>query len=792
MLLPIVWMRDYVNINADIMELMNEITSTGSHVESVEDLGSKLNNIVVAKILEINKHPNADKLSLVKLDYGNEKIEIITGAKNMKVGDLVAFAKLGAILPNGMEIKPIDLKGIESAGMLCSYEEIGYSSNVVPKNSSDGIIILEDGIIGESIVKTLQIEEPVVEFEITPNRPDCLSISGLAREAAATFGTKIELPKIKFENEEDSITDYFNSIEVNSENCLRYVGKIVKDVVIKESPQWMQNYLMQAGMRPINNIVDITNFVLLELGQPIHAFDIETLENKKIIVRQAEINEKITTLDNIDRKLNENDLVIADGKNPVAIAGVMGGHNSEIRKDTKTILIESAVFNSDAVRKTSKGLNLRTEASQRFEKGISPEICKYAAERVCQLIEETNSGVVVKDCYDVYKKPQEEKEITTSHNQINKLLGTDISKENMIKYLENLEFGVTLDKDNLIVKVPSFRLDISIEEDIVEEVGRLYGFHNIVPKPLGGGLLRGKKSYKRTIEDESKKIMYALGLYEATTYSFISRKSYVKSLVNVDEKELVILKNPLGEDYSVMRTTLIPNILGVLEKNSNFKTDSFKVYELGNTFHLQNGDKLPVESKKLTIGMYGGYDFYDLKDIVVTYLNQVGIKDVEFNSLTDNLTFHPGRAANIVYNNSVLGQIGEISYEVANNYNINSRVYIAELDLSKAIKYISLDKKYEKIIKYPTIIRDIAIVVDRDLETASIEKIIYKYGRNLVSKIELFDTYTGDHVEKGKKSLAYKIVFQSAKGTLKENEINTVLKDILENLENSFGAKLRS
>lgn len=792
MLLPIVWMKDYVEVNADIMELINEVTLSGSHVESVEDLGSKLNNIVVAKILDIKKHPNADKLSLVKLDYGTDKIEIVTGAKNMNIGDLVAFAKVGAVMPDGLEIKPIDLKGIESAGMLCSYEELGYSDNVIPKNSSGGIIILEDGNIGDDISKTLGIMEPVVEFEITPNRPDCLSITGIAREVAATFNTKMNLPEIKFKREEDGIQDYFNGIEVESDNCLRYVGKIVKDVVIKESPQWIQNYLMQAGMRPINNIVDITNYVLLELGQPIHAFDIETLEDKKIVVRQAKSNEVMTTLDNTDRKLLETDLVIADGKKAVAIAGVMGGLNSEIKDDTKTILVESAVFSGDSVRKTSKRLGLRTEASQRFEKGITPEICKYAAERVCQLIEETESGVVVKDSYDIYKKPQGQKEITTTYEKINGLLGTDISKEDIIKYLENLEFEVITKDEKIIVKVPSFRLDIEIEEDLVEEVGRLYGFHNIIPKPLGGGLLRGKKSYKRSIEDETKRIMYALGLYEATTYSFISRKSYKKTLIDVDEKELVILKNPLGEDFSVMRTTLIPNILNVLEKNSNFKTDSFKVYELGNTFHLQEENQLPVETKKLTIGMYGGYDFYDLKDIILVYLNQVGLKDIEFEALTDNLTFHPGRAANIVYNGIVLGQIGEISYDVANNYHISSRVYIAEMDLEKTSNYIQLDKKYEKIIKYPSIERDIAIVVEKELETAKIEKVIFDHGNDLVNNIELFDMYTGEHVEEGKKSLAYKIVFQSAKGTLKEEEINIVLNEILTNLEGEFGAKLRS
>ncbi|HHX69931.1 MAG TPA: phenylalanine--tRNA ligase subunit beta, partial [Gallicola sp.] len=791
MLLPIVWMKEYVNIDTDIMELINEVTLSGSHVESVENLGEKLNNIVVAKILEIKKHPNADKLSLVKVDYGEKIVEIITGAKNMKEGDLVAFAKLGAILPDGLEIKPIDLKGIESTGMLCSYEELGYADNVIPKNSANGIIILENGNIGENIIDALQLKDSVIEFEITPNRSDCLSIVGISREVAATFNTKINLPEITIEKEEDKIEDYFNSIEVLSDNCLRYVGKVVKDVVVKESPQWMQNYLMQAGMRPINNIVDITNYVLLELGQPLHAFDIETLEDKKIIVRQADENEEMTTLDNNSRKLRKTDLVISDGKKPVAIAGVMGGLNSEITNSTKTILVESAVFDGDSVRRTSKHLGLRTEASQRFEKGISPEISKYAAERVCELIEKTNSGTVVKGSYDIYKNPQENRIISINYNRINKLLGTEISKEEIVNYLENLEFKVEVNGDILVITVPKFRLDINIEEDIIEEVGRLYGFHNIKPEPLGGGLLRGKRSDSRLIEDETKNIMYALGLYEATTYSFISKKAYSKILKDVKDEELVTLKNPLGEDFSVMRTTLIPNILNVLEKNSKNKIDEFKVYELGNTFHSYDSKKLPVESKKVTLGMYGKYDFYDIKDIVTVYLNELGLKDLQFTTLSNNKTFHPGRAANIIFKGEVLGQIGEISYEVAENYNISSRVYIAEIDLSIVGKFVDLEKKYKKIIKYPSIERDIAIVVDRNLETAKIEEVIKKSGEGIVQSIDLFDIYTGEHVDKTKKSLAYRIVFQSPERTLKEEEVNIIVDNILNELDKGFDAKLR-
>ncbi|WP_099203303.1 phenylalanine--tRNA ligase subunit beta [Miniphocaeibacter massiliensis] len=792
MLLPIVWMKEYINKDLDLMELVNKVTSTGSHVESIDNLGENLNNIVVAKIISIEKHPNADKLSLVKVNDGTGEVDIVTGAKNMKEDDLVVFAKIGAKLPNGLEIQPVDLKGIISPGMLCSYEELGFNDKVVPKNSQEGVIILENGTPGQSIVEALQIVDPVIEFEITPNRPDCLSIIGMAREVAATFNSKIEIPKIELTTEIENIEKYFNSVEVESDNCLRYVGKIVKDIVVKESPQWMQNYLMQAGMRPINNIVDITNYVLLELGQPLHAFDIEHLADKKIIVRQAMEEEKVTTLDKKDRQLLSSDLVIADGEKTVAIAGVMGGLNSEITNDTKTILIESAVFNSESVRLTSKRLGLRTEASQRYEKGITPDMCKYAAERVCDLIEKTDSGTVVAGCYDVYKVPQEKKFIDINYNKINEILGTEIPKEEIIKYFEILEFKVDVVEDNLTVEVPNFRMDISIKEDLMEEIGRMYGFHNITPKPLSGDLLSGKKSEKRLLEDESKEILTRLGLYEATTYSFISRKAYDKILKEIDDNELVILKNPLGEDFSVMRTTLIPNILEVLDKNSKFKTEDFKVYELGNTFHAFDKNELPNEVKKVAIGMYGKYDFYDIKDIVVVYLNQLGIKNLEFKALTENRTFHPGRSASIIYNGDILGEIGEISYEVAENYNISSRVYIGELDLSIIMKYINKDKKYNTIIKYPSIERDLAIVVARNLETAQIEKIIYKTGEGLVKNVKLFDIYTGDHVKNTEKSLAYRIVFQSSKGTLKEEEINKIIDNILEILQRDLNAELRS
>lgn len=793
MLLPVSWIKNYVKVDdIDTMTLTDEFTLTGTHVESVKNLSEGIKNIVVGKVLDIKSHPNADKLVIVNIDTGDKVHEIVTGAKNMKTNDLVAIAKLGAVLPNGLEIKETELMGIPSPGMLCSYEELGFNKNLVPKDSENGILILQGDIpLGTNILDVLDMNDALIELEITPNRADCLSMIGLAREIAATFDRKAIMPQYKVNNEVDSIKDYFDGVEIKTDKCPRYVARVVKDVVIKDSPQWMQNYLMQAGMRPINNIVDITNFVMLELGQPLHAFDINTITNKKIIVRQAQDGELIKTLDGEDRKLSNEDIIIANGNEPVALAGVMGGLNSEIENDTNTILIESASFNKSSVRKTAKKLNLRTESSQRFEKGLSPELCNIAADRVCELIEETNSGTVIKGSYDEYKVKQEPTFVEIDYNRINKLLGTDISKEEMIHYLENLEFKVSTKDDILNIEVPYYRLDVSIPEDIVEEVGRLYGFHNIKPQPLVGALTRGTKSWSRQVVDKMTEVLYGLGLLEATTYSFISPKLYKKINMDVKKDELVILRNPLGEDYSVMRTTIIPNIMEVLEKNNNYKTDKIKIYEIGNSFFKGKDNELPEERLDMVVGMYGPYDFYDLKDIINISLKEIGIEKLEYKSCETNKTFHPGRCAEIFYQGDKLGIMGEINFDVMDNYNMNQRVYIAEIDFEKIVGLAKFDKLYDKIIKYPSIKRDIAVIVDKDLETAAIEEAIYSVGEGLIKDIKLFDIYTGAHVDEGSKSLAYSIIYQSADRTLKDKEINLIQEKVLNVLEDKFGAKLR-
>lgn len=792
MLLPLSWMKNYIDLDVDIMEYTDRMSDSGSHVESVMSLKDGIEKIITGKILGIEKHPNADKLSLVNVDLGKEEMQLITGARNMKVGDYVAVAVLGATLPGGMKIERRDLKGIDSIGMLCSYEELGFSDSVVPKNSREGILILDEVELGIEIGEALDLEDPVIEFEITPNRPDCLSIIGMARETAATFGKEMKMPTCEINNEVDDISSYFKEVDIDTEGGLRYVARVVKDVVIKDSPQWMKNSLMQAGMRPINNIVDITNYVMLEMGQPLHAFDINTIKSGKILVRQAKEGEKMTTLDNTERSLTTEDVVITDGEEIEALAGIMGGLDSEITDSTETILIESATFDKDYIRKTSKRLGLRTEASQRFEKGISPEITLAAANRVCQLIEETASGVVVKGVYDCYHKKQEKSTIEMDYNRINNLLGTEISKEQIIRYLELLEFSVEEKGDELFIEVPSFRLDITIPEDITEEIGRLYGYHNITPQPLAGALTRGKKDYSRQVVDYAKETLFGLSFNEVMTYSFISPKAYEKIGQNISEKDYVRILNPLGEDYSVMRTTLIPTMMEVFARNLKNNNDSLSIYEIGNSFHPAEGDELPKEKLHLTMGAYGDIDFYYLKDGISIVLEDLGLKDVLFVKEKNNPTFHEGRCANIVVDGEIIGTMGQISYSVLDHYDIDENIYMGELDFEKIVKKASFIRSYNPIIKFPSIKRDIAIVVEKEVESQKIEEVIHSLGEELIKEIYLFDSYEGKHIEEGKKSLAYSIIFQSKERTLKDEEVNALYDSILKALEKEVNAALRS
>ncbi|MFM1602938.1 phenylalanine--tRNA ligase subunit beta [Helcococcus ovis] len=793
MLVPVKWLREYLDIEADAREIANRVTDSGSHVESIQKYEG-LSNLVIAKILDIKKHENADKLSLVDIDFGKGIETIVTGAKNMKIGDNVVFAKLGATLPGGIVIKEATLQGVVSKGMLCGYSELGVSENLVPKNSEDGLIILnDDAKVGEDAVKALGLDDSIIEFEITPNRPDCLSIIGMAREVAAVFDKKIQEPSMKVENTVDSYKQYFNGIKIETNKVNRFMTAIVKDVEIKESPLYIQNYLRNAGMRPINNIVDFTNFIMLEYGQPLHAYDLDKVEGKSLIVRMARDEETIKTLDDTERKLVSEDIVIVDENSRViGLAGVMGGQDTEVTKNTKNILIEAASFDSETIRKTSKRLALRSEASSRFEKGVPAKLAEYGIQRFLKLVEETNSGKVVSGIESVENFNPRDRVIELRNDRANSLLGLDLSIEETKKYLESLELNTEIQGENLLVTIPYFRGDLTIEADLIEEVGRLYGFHNITPKPLIGGLTKGVKSDMRNFLDKARMELYALGFSEILTYSFISNKVFDKLCLSENDsmRNTVKIINPLGEDFSVMRTTLIGNNLEVVRKNLNNKQFDLKLSEVGNTF-IKNGENIE-EVKLMTFSVVGNYDFYYIKDILLTLFDTFGINDIRFERETENSIFHSGRCANVYVNDTKVAVIGEISPIVAENYDIEKRVYMVEANLTELYNFKKDLIQYQEISRYPLVERDIAIVVDKFTQSQDIVDVIKANGGKYLKFVKLFDIYKGSQIAEDKVSLAYKIGFQSNESTLKDEVIKTAFENIVNGLNNAFDIDLRS
>lgn len=797
MLLPVKWLKDYIDTDKTSKDLADGLTLSGSHVESIYSLNNGIEKVIVGKITSIEKHPNADKLVICQIDIGEEVLQIVTGAKNINEGDFVPVATIGAKLPGDVEIQKTNFRGIDSYGMLCSLKELGYSDSVIPKEKKDGIFILDKEYpLGSDIVDVLGLNDEIIELEITPNRPDCLSIIGMARETSATFDIPMKEPTVTVFNGEDDIYDYLDNINVESKNCTRYYARIIKDVRIKESPFWLQTRLMEAGVRPINNIVDITNYVMLEYGEPLHAFDLDKIEGKKIIVRQANEGERLITLDNMERKLSPEDLVIADEKSPIAIAGVMGGLDSEVTEDTKVVLLEGANFSQRSVRLTSKKLGLRTEASSRFEKGLDPNLCDIAVNRVCQLVDLIGAGKVVNSAIDIYEDIKAEKVITLRPERVNKLLGIDISTDDMKNYLELLGLESTFEDGLIHTTIPTYRLDLSIEADLIEEIGRLYGFHNIASKPLVGVFTRVERPYEKTIEDKVKSILVGFGLNEIMTYSFISPKAYDK--INVEEdshlRKYISLMNPLGEDYSSMRTTLIPTMMDLLSRNYNRGIESAYTFEIGNIFIPKQLPvvELPDEKKVLSIGFYGKEDFYYLKEIIEKMLSRLGIQGIEYTREENNPTFHPGRTANLIYSGEKLGIIGEISMDVCEKYDIDKRIYIGQLDFDKIVKWSNFNRKYSPLPKYPAMIRDIAVVLDEDILVGEIQKKMEKHGQGLIEKIELFDIYRGNQVPEGMKSVAFSITYRSKERTLTDKEVNDIQELIIKDLEDNLGAKLRS
>ncbi len=795
MKLPLKWLKDYTNIEASHKEYADALTMSGSKIEGYERLGEEIDKVVVGRILSIDKHPDADRLLVTRVDVGDGTVQIVTGATNIKVDDLIPVALDGSSLPGGMRIKKGKLRGVESFGMMCSISELGLTKDDYPNAAEDGIFILEgEFTTGTDIKEVLGLNDTVMEFEITSNRPDCFSIIGLARESAATFKTDFRRPEIVVMEEGDPVEGQATVEIEDPDLCYRYAGRIIKDVRIEPSPGWMQERLKASGVRPVNNIVDITNYVMLEYGQPMHAFDLENLKDHRIIVRRAVEGEKMQTLDGQDRELDTSMLVIADAQRAVAVAGVMGGENSEITADTKTILFESATFNGISVRLTAKKLGMRTEASGRFEKGLDPENVLDAINRAAQLVEELGAGIVCKGVIDCYPVKAVKKTIPFNPGRINTLLGTDISIEEMKSIFDRLEIVVNEEEET--VTAPTFRPDLECEADLAEEIARFYGYNKIKPTLLEGKAATiGGMTYEQKIKQLIGRTMQACGLSEIYTYSFTSPKVFDRISLPQDSeiRKAIVISNPLGEDYSIMRTTTLPDMLQVLATNYNRRVEEARLFEMSYVYLPKSFPltELPYEKSVLTLGMYGNVDFYDLSGAVEELLSKLGIKDYSLEPVHDKPSFHPGRTARLIVNGKEVGILGEVHPSVSERFEAAQRNYIGMIDIEPLVEGAVLKPEYKSLPKYPAVTRDIAMVVDEGVPVKEIEKIITEKAGKILEEIKLFDVYKGKQVPEGKKSVAYSILFRATDRTLTDEEAGKAMEKIVKGLSEELGAQLR-
>lgn len=815
MLVPVKWLKDYTNVNADINEFTDKMIMSGSNLETVEKLPEEMKGILVGRVEECVPHPQSDHLSVCQVDIGKgEKLQVICGAPNIAQGMLVPVAPAGAHIPGplhgqepvpgGIDIEAGELKGVQSNGVICSCGELGYDDKVVPVAHKDGIWILPEDIglePGMDFQQAMGLDDFVVDFEITPNRPDCLCMTGMARESAATFKDKVDFPDTSSKCEgEGTASDYVQINIAKPDLCTRYYARIATDIKIEQSPWWMQQRLMHAGMRPINNIVDITNFVMLEYGQPLHAFDIRTVKGGIINVDTAQPGSTFTTLDEKERIMPENVLMICDAEEPIGIAGIMGGLDSEITDETTTILIEGANFDGDNIRLSSKALGLRTEASSRFEKGIDPNLAKDAVDRVCHLIEELACGKVVSGAVDNYPKVLHPWSVDVRVSRINHIIGEDIPKQEMIDIFKDLDIHVEeITDDVLRVTPPTIRLDLQAEIDFVEEVARIHGYDKLSMTLPKGSACAGEPR-NESIKNIAKVYLVAMGANEIQTYSFVSPRDADRMRLPEDawERDAVELLNPLGEENSVMRTILTPSMLEVLGRNYSRSIESVKAFEIGTVFEKDMTDPsgLPIESDNLCMGIYGeDNDFFMLKGIICELMQKMGIEDLRFEAEGGHPTYHPGRCARILSGSHddpiELGIMGEIHPDIAEDYGIGTRVCICEMFFGKVEDMARTKSRYIPLPKYPAISRDIAVVVEEEVPVGDMEEAIREMAEELLEDVQLFDIYRGEQVEEGKKSLAFNMTYRSAEKTLTDEEVDALHEKVLLQLKNRFNAALR-
>ena len=787
MKLPLSWLKDYMNTDGiDNATYTHMLTMSGSMVEGIENPAEEIKNVVVGKILKIEKHPDADKLVVCQVDIGEgESVQIVTGAKNVFEGAFVPVAKHKSSLPGGVKITKGKLRGVLSCGMMCSVNELGMSDE-----PADGILILPDDVTpGADITEVLGLDESVAEFEITSNRPDCMSIIGLARESAATFNREFKIPEVKATGNSENVNDYASAEIAAPELCSRFIGRVIKNVKIAPSPEWMQKRLKACGIRAINNVVDITNYIMLEYGQPMHAYDLDHVEGHKIIVRRAEEGELLETLDDQPRTLQNSMIAIGDEKRAIGVAGVMGGANSEVCDTTVTVMFESACFNAVAVRRGAKALGMRTDASALFEKGLDPENCLPAIQRACELMEQLGAGEVVGGMIDIYPVKKEQTVLPFEPDKMNRFLGLEVSAAEMKEILARLEFEVKDDK----VYVPTFRGDIESMADIAEEVARIYGYDKIPTTMMKGCVTVGGKSKKQHLEDVIRDSLTAVGLYEVTTYSFIDPKENDMILMpqEDDRRNMVRISNPLGEENSVMRTDMLSSVLKVLRTNFSRRNAEAGIFEIGSVYIPKEEQVLPDENQIVAVGMYGGCDFYDIKGKVENMLADLNINDYEFITCKDNPSFHPGRCAHIYAGGKFLGIIGQIHPKVAANFKIGVETYCALLDFNVLLSGYTTDRQYKTLPKFPATSRDIAVILDKNINVGEVIKIIESNRNGILESYSLFDVYEGEQVGDGKKSVAYSLLFRAEDRTLTDKEVNEVMDKILSGLKEKLNAELR-
>ncbi len=799
------WIKAYVpELSCTDQEYCDAMTMSGTKVESFEALDKNLEKIVVGQIEKIEKHPDADKLIVCQVNVGTETVQIVTGAPNVKEGDKVpvvldggkvAGGHDGGPLPeDGITIKARKLRGVPSCGMMCSIEELGSSREMYPEAPENGIYIFdEDAVVGTDAIDALGLRDTVFEYEITNNRIDCFSILGIAREAAVTFRKPFVPPVVEVHENAENVNDYIKVDVKDPDLCPRYCARVCTNIKIAPSPKWMQRRLAASGIRPINNLVDITNYVMEEYGQPMHAYDLDTIAGRQIIVRRAKDGDEFQTLDGQVRKLDSEVLMICDAEKEVGIAGIMGGENSKITDDVKTVLFEAACFNGTNIRKSAKRIGLRTDASGKFEKGLDPNNSVDAINRACQLIQELGCGEVVGGIVDVCAPLKERVRIPFEPERINALLGTQIPEAEMLDYFGRLEFEYDEAKKELII--PSFRQDIEGFADVAEEVARFYGYDKIPTTLPNGEATTGKLSFKLRIEEKARDIAEYCGFSQGMCYSFESPKVFDRLLLDKEDKlrEAVTIANPLGEDFSIMRTISLNGILTSLGTNYNRRNKAVKLYELGNVYlpHSVPVTELPEERMQFTLGFYGDGDFYTMKGVIEEFLESIGMNGKkEYDPNAGKKFLHPGRQANISYGGKVIGYLGEVHPEVLDNYDIGTKAYVAVLDMPEIIPFATFDRKYEGIAKYPAVTRDISMVVPREILVGQIEAVIAQRGGKILESYSLFDIYEGSQIQAGFKSVAYTLTFRAKDRTLEDADVSAAMKKILNGLQ-GLGIELR-